>query len=145
MFKQRLGIDATHVAYKGSGPAFVDVMSGKVQMLFSIIAGALPFTQKGSLIPLATTGHVRSPVYPDLPTVEEEDLPGFVADTWLVLFAPAGTPPDVARHAQRCRRQGGADRCAEDRVRQIRRRTAPQQHSGHRERSSRTNTESGKR
>ena len=95
MFKQRLGIDATHVAYKGSGPAFVDVMSGKVQMLFSSIAGALPFTQKGSLIPLATTGHVRSPVYPDLPTVEEEDLPGFVADTWLVLFAPAGTPPDV--------------------------------------------------
>jgi tripartite-type tricarboxylate transporter receptor subunit TctC len=95
MFKQRLGIDATHVPYKGSGPAFVDVMSGKVQMLFASIAGALPFTAKGSLIPLATTGHVRSPVYPDLPTVEEEGLPGFVADTWLCLFAPAGTPPAV--------------------------------------------------
>ena len=95
MFKQRLGIDATHVPYKGSGPAFVDVMSGKVQMLFSSVPGALPFTQKGSLIPLATTGHVRSPVYPNLPTVEEEGLPGFVADTWLILFAPAGTPPDV--------------------------------------------------
>ena len=95
MFKQRLGIEATHVPYKGAGPAFVDVMSGKVQMLFSSIAGALPFTQKGSLIPLATTGHVRSPVYPNLPTVEEEGLPGFVADTWLCLFAPAGTSPDV--------------------------------------------------
>src|SRR6202167_3602926 len=95
MFRQRLGIDATHVPYKGSGPAFVDVMSGKVQMLFSSIAGALPFTSKGSLVPLATTGHVRSPVYPDLPTVEEEGLPGFVADTWLILFAPAGTPDDV--------------------------------------------------
>ncbi len=95
MFKQRLGIDATHVPYKGSGPAFVDVMSGKVQMLFSSIAGALPFTAKGSLVPLATTGQVRSPVYPDLPTVEEENLPGFVADTWLCLFAPAGTPNDV--------------------------------------------------
>src|ERR1700719_2734150 len=54
MFRQRLGIDATHVPYKGSGPAFVDVMSGKVQMLFSSIAGALPFTSKGSLVPLAT-------------------------------------------------------------------------------------------
>jgi tripartite-type tricarboxylate transporter receptor subunit TctC len=95
MFKQRLDIDATHVPYKGSGPAFVDLMSGKVQMLFASIAGALPFTQKGSIVPLATTGHVRSPVYPDLPTVEEENLPGFVADTWLCLFAPAGTPPDV--------------------------------------------------
>lgn len=95
MFKQRLGIDATHVPYKGSGPAFVDLMSGKVQMLFSSIAGALPFTQKGSIVPLATTGHVRSPVYPNLPTVEEENLPGFAADTWLCLFAPAGTPPDV--------------------------------------------------
>jgi tripartite-type tricarboxylate transporter receptor subunit TctC len=95
MFRQRLDIDATHVPYKGSGPAFVDLMSGKVQMLFSSIAGALPFTAKGSIVPLATTGHVRSPVYPDLPTVEEENLPGFVADTWLVLFAPAGTPPDV--------------------------------------------------
>jgi tripartite-type tricarboxylate transporter receptor subunit TctC len=95
MFRQRLGIEATHVPYKGSGPAFVDVMSGKVQMLFSSIAGALPFTSKGSLVPLATTGHVRSPVYPDLPTVEEEGLPGFVADTWLCLFAPAGTPDEV--------------------------------------------------
>lgn len=95
MFKQRLHIDATHVPYKGSGPAFVDVMSGKVQMLFSSIAGAVPFTTKGSLIPLATTGHVRSPVYPALPTVEEENLPGFVADTWLCLLAPAGTPPEV--------------------------------------------------
>jgi len=95
MFKQRLGIDATHIPYKGSGPAFVDLMSGKVQMLFASIAGALPFTEKGSIVPLATTGHVRSPVYPDLPTVEEENLPGFVADTWLCLFAPAGTPPDV--------------------------------------------------
>ncbi len=95
MFRQRLGIDATHVPYKGAGPAFVDLMSGKVQMLFSSIAGALPFTQKGSIVPLATTGHVRSPVYSDLPTVEELNLPGFVADTWLCLFAPADTPPDV--------------------------------------------------
>ena len=95
MFRQRLDIDATHVPYKGSGPVFVDLMSGKVQMLFSSIAGALPFTQKGSIVPLATTGHVRSPVYPDLPTVEEMNLPGFVADTWLCLFAPAGTPTDV--------------------------------------------------
>jgi tripartite-type tricarboxylate transporter receptor subunit TctC len=95
MFKQRLDIDATHVPYKGAGPAYVDLISGKVQMMFSSITGALPFTAKGSIIPLATTGHVRSPAYPDLPTVEEEDLPGFVVDTWLCLFAPAKTPDDI--------------------------------------------------
>lgn len=54
-------------------------MSGKVQMLFSSIAGAVPFTAKASLIPLATTGHVRSPVYPNQWTMGEEGLPGFVA------------------------------------------------------------------
>jgi tripartite-type tricarboxylate transporter receptor subunit TctC len=95
MFKQRLGIDATHVPYKGAGPAYIDLISGKVQMMFSSITGALPFTSKKSIVPLATTGHVRSPAYPDLPTVEEEDLPGFVVDTWLCLFAPAGTPDSI--------------------------------------------------
>jgi tripartite-type tricarboxylate transporter receptor subunit TctC len=95
MFKQRLGIDAIHVPYKGSGPAYVDLVSGKVQMMFSSITGALPFTAKNSIVPLATTGHVRSPAYPDLPTVEEENLPGFVVDTWLCLLAPAGTPDSI--------------------------------------------------
>jgi tripartite-type tricarboxylate transporter receptor subunit TctC len=95
MFKQRLGIDATHVPYKGAGPAYVDLIGGKVEMMFSSITGALPFTAKGSIVPLATTGHVRSLAYPDLPTVEEEDLPGFVVDTWLCLFAPAGTPDGI--------------------------------------------------
>jgi tripartite-type tricarboxylate transporter receptor subunit TctC len=95
MFKQRLNIDAIHVPYKGAGPAYIDLISGKVEMMFSSITGALPFTAKGSIVPLATTGHVRSPSYPDLPTVEEENLPGFVVDTWLCLFAPAGTPDSV--------------------------------------------------
>jgi tripartite-type tricarboxylate transporter receptor subunit TctC len=95
MFKQRLDIDAIHVPYKGAGPAYIDLISGKVQMMFSSITGALPFTAKGSIVPLATTGHVRSPAYPDLPTVEEENLPGFVVDTWLCLLAPAGTPDGV--------------------------------------------------
>ena len=77
MWKARTGIDAIHVPYKGIGPSFVDLMSGKVQMSFSSIAGALPFTSKGSVIALATTGLKRSPVYPDLPTVAEAGLPGY--------------------------------------------------------------------
>ncbi|HEY2533353.1 MAG TPA: tripartite tricarboxylate transporter substrate binding protein [Xanthobacteraceae bacterium] len=95
MWALRTGIRATHVPYKGVGPSFVDLMSGKVQMLFSSIAGALPFTSKGSVIPLATTGLERSPVYPDLPTVAEAGIPGYDVDLWLGVYGPAGMPPDV--------------------------------------------------
>lgn len=95
LWAQRSGITATHVPYKGVGPSFIDLMSGKIQMEFSSIAGALPFTSKGSVIPLATTGLNRSPVYPDLPTVAEEGLSGFDVEVWLGLYAPAGTPPGV--------------------------------------------------
>ena len=95
MWAQRSGIDAVHVPYKGVGPSYVDLIGGKVQMLFSSIAGALPFTSKGSVIPLATTGSERSPVYPDLPTVAEAGLPGYNVDLCLGLYTPASVPPDV--------------------------------------------------
>ena len=95
MWSQETGITATHVPYKGVGPSFIDLMSGKIQMEFSSIAGALPFTSKGSVIPLATTGKTRSPVYPNLPTVEEEGLAGFDVEVWLGLYGTAGTPPSV--------------------------------------------------
>ena len=94
--------------YKGVGPSFIDLMSSKVQMEFSSIAGALPFTSKGSVIPLATTGLKRSPVYPDLPTVAEAGLPGFDVDVWLGFYGTAGTPPEVlaklnSASTRRCR------------------------------------------
>ncbi len=95
MWAQRSGIDAVHVPYKGVGPSYVDLVSGKVQMLFSSIAGALPFTSKGSVVGLATTGSERKPVYPDLPTVAEAGLPGYAVDLWLGIYTPATVPPDV--------------------------------------------------
>jgi tripartite-type tricarboxylate transporter receptor subunit TctC len=95
MFKLRTGIDATHVPYKGIGSSYTDMMSGKVQMAFSSIAGALPFTSDNRVKPLATTGVKRSLVYPDLPTVAEGGLPGFEVDLWLGVFAPASLPAPV--------------------------------------------------
>ena len=98
MFKLRTGIDATHVPYKGIGASYTDMMSGKVQMAFSSIAGALPFTADNRVRAIATTGTKRSSVYPDLPTVAEAGLPGFEVDLWLGVFAPAGLPgPALAR------------------------------------------------
>src|ERR1700726_4386237 len=93
LWKARTGIDAVHVPYKGIGASYTDMMSNKVQIAFSSIAGALPFTSDGRVIPLATTGAQRSAVYPDLPTVAEAGLPGYDVDLWLGLFGTAGTPP----------------------------------------------------
>jgi tripartite-type tricarboxylate transporter receptor subunit TctC len=94
MWKEHAGIDAIHVPYKGIGPAFIDLMSGKVQMAFASLPAAMPFIAKGSLIPLATTGLKRSPIYPNLPTVSEL-LPGYDVDLWLGIYGTAGTPSNV--------------------------------------------------
>ena len=89
------GVQAVHVPYKGIGAAFPDLMSNKVQLAFSSIPGALPFTTDNRVIALATTGAVRSAVYPNLPTVAESGLPGYNVDVWLTLYGRAGMPPDV--------------------------------------------------
>jgi tripartite-type tricarboxylate transporter receptor subunit TctC len=94
LFKQKTGIEATHVPYKGIGASFTDLMTNKVQFAFSSIAGALPFTNGDKVVPLATTSEKRSAVYPDLPTVREAGT-DFTIDLWLTVFAPTGVPKDV--------------------------------------------------
>jgi tripartite-type tricarboxylate transporter receptor subunit TctC len=95
LFKQRTGVQATHVPYRGIGQSFPDMMTNKVQFAFSSIAGALPFTQDNRVRALATTGLKRSSAYPDLPTVDEAGIKGFSIDLWLGVFAPAAVPPEV--------------------------------------------------
>src|SRR5262249_18692779 len=95
MIKLAAGIEMTHVPYRGIGAAYPDVMSGKVQLAFSSIAGAVPFTAANRVRPIATTGSARSAVYPDVPTVAESGLPGFDVDLWIGIYAPAGLPPAV--------------------------------------------------
>jgi tripartite-type tricarboxylate transporter receptor subunit TctC len=95
LFKQRTGVDATHVPYRGIGASYTDMMANKIQFAFSSIAGALPFTTDNRVRPIATTGLKRVDVYPDAPTVDEAGLKGFHVDLWLGIFAPAGLPADV--------------------------------------------------
>jgi tripartite-type tricarboxylate transporter receptor subunit TctC len=95
LFRLRTGVDATHVPYRGIGASYTDMMSGKVQMAFSSIAGALPFTTDNRVRAIATTGTKRSSVYPDLPTIAESGLAGFEVDLWLGVFAPASLPAPV--------------------------------------------------
>jgi tripartite-type tricarboxylate transporter receptor subunit TctC len=95
LWEQGTGIQAEHVPYKGIGGSYPDLMSNKVQLAFSSIPGALPFTSDNRVLPLATTMLKRSPVYPDLPTVAESGLPGYDVDVWLSLYVRSGTPPDI--------------------------------------------------
>jgi tripartite-type tricarboxylate transporter receptor subunit TctC len=84
-----------HVAYKGGGPAMIDVMSGQVPIMFASMGSAWQHVKNGKLRAVALGGSVRSPIAPDLPTIAESGVPGYESYEWNGVFAPAGTPPAV--------------------------------------------------
>jgi tripartite-type tricarboxylate transporter receptor subunit TctC len=92
LFTSMAGIMLTHVPYRGTGPAMSDLIGGHVAMMITTIGGALGQIRGGLIRPLAVTGAERSPVFPDLPTVAESGVPGYVAVIHYGLVAPAGTP-----------------------------------------------------
>jgi tripartite-type tricarboxylate transporter receptor subunit TctC len=94
-FKNLAGVDITHVPYKGSGPALTDLLGGHIQMIFSTVPSAAAYVRSGQLRALAVTSAQRSVAYPDLPTVAEAGVPGYVVEGWYGLYAPTGTAPDV--------------------------------------------------
>jgi tripartite-type tricarboxylate transporter receptor subunit TctC len=95
LFASMAGVQMTHVAYKGGGPALTDVMSGHVPVFFASMASSLPFIQSGKLRALAVTGKAHAPALPQLPTVAEAGLPGYEVYEWNAVFVPAGTPAPV--------------------------------------------------
>jgi tripartite-type tricarboxylate transporter receptor subunit TctC len=95
MFKQMLGLDIVHVPYKGSGPAVSDLMGGQVNLMFDNIPSAISHVRSGKLRALATTGAKRASALPELPTMIEAGVPGYVADAWFGLVMPAGTPKAI--------------------------------------------------
>lgn len=100
LLKSMAGVDMTHVPYRGSAPALLDLMGGRVQVFFDSIASALPHIRAGKLRAIAVAAATRSPMLPDLPTVAES-LPGYSAHSWLGIFVPAGTPKPVIDRLQR--------------------------------------------
>ena len=84
-----------HVPYKGGGPAMQDVIAGHVKVMFSSLVQTTPFIQSGQLRALGTGGAKRNPVLPDVPTIAEAGVPGYVADNWWGIVAPAGTPQEI--------------------------------------------------
>ena len=95
LFKLMAGIDMLLVPYKGEGPAVADAMGGQISMVFSNLPVSLPQAQGGRLRALAVTSSQRVATAPDIPTVAESGLPGYEANTWFGLFAPAATPQDI--------------------------------------------------
>ncbi|RYF45165.1 MAG: tripartite tricarboxylate transporter substrate binding protein, partial [Comamonadaceae bacterium] len=95
LFSNMAGIKMTRIPYKGSGQAVPAVLAGDVQVLMSSTITLLPHVTSGKVRALAITTPRRSPLAPDVPTVTEKAVPGYVATTWYALFAPAATPPAV--------------------------------------------------
>ena len=100
-FKMMTGVDIVHVPYRGGGPALIDLMSGRVQLMFDNLPTSLQFIKSDKLRPLAVTSAQRAAVVPDLPVVGDF-VPGYEASAWYGLAAPKGTPGaivDTLNHA----------------------------------------------
>ncbi len=94
-FKNLAGVQMTHVPYKGSSQAHVDLIAGNAQIMFDTTSSAIGQIKGGKLRALAVTTARRSPELPDVPTLAEAGFPGLEMTTWYGVFAPAGTPKDI--------------------------------------------------
>lgn len=94
-FKHTAGVQITHIPYKGNGPALTDLMSNRVQLLFTGLAPVEAQVKSGQLKAIAVTGPTRLAAAPDVPTMSESGLPGYNFSTWYGVLVPAGTPKAV--------------------------------------------------
>ncbi len=95
VFKASTGTDIVQILYKGAGPAFVDLIGGRVSMMFATIVAAYPHVEAGRLIALGVSSSKRNSILPNVPTVAEAGVPGFDVKEWQLLVVPARTPAFV--------------------------------------------------
>jgi tripartite-type tricarboxylate transporter receptor subunit TctC len=94
-FMKAAGVKFLEVPYKGSPPAFTDLLAGRIDLFFDSIAAGLPYVQSEQARGIAVLSSKRSPLAPDVPTMSEAGVPGLDVDSWLGIFVPAKTPQDV--------------------------------------------------
>jgi tripartite-type tricarboxylate transporter receptor subunit TctC len=98
LFKYMAKINLVQVPYKGGGPAQIALISGEVQVLLPGFQSAYPFVKSGQMRALAISTKKRSPLLPNLPTIDEAGVPGYDKAGWFALFAPAGVPEPIITH-----------------------------------------------
>ena len=94
-FMNAAGVKLLEVPYKGSPPAFTDLLAGRIDLFFDSIAAGLPYVQSGQARGIAVLSSKRSALIPEVPTLSEAGVPGLDVDSWLGIFAPAKTPPEI--------------------------------------------------
>jgi tripartite-type tricarboxylate transporter receptor subunit TctC len=109
LFQYTAGIKMVHVAYRGEAPAINDLLAGQIPLMFANLSAVMGNLKAGTLRALAVTGAHRSPSAPDIPKVAESALPGFEAETWWGIVAPAGTPPAILAKLNAAARKALAD------------------------------------
>jgi len=95
LIKNLAGLDIVHVPYKGSTGARTDIISGQIDMMFDSVPTMAPTIEAGKVKALGTSGKVRSPILPDVPTIAEAGIPDYNATIWIGVMAPAGTPQPI--------------------------------------------------
>jgi tripartite-type tricarboxylate transporter receptor subunit TctC len=108
LFKTMTGVDLVQVHYRGTGPAFVDLLAGQVQIMFVNTAASIEYIRAGKVRPLAVTTALRSEALPDIPTVGEF-VPGYEASGWAGIGSPKNTPTEVIDKLNREINAGLAD------------------------------------
>jgi len=97
LFQQAAHVQLNHIPYAGASPAINDAVGGQIDLAMLNLSASLPFIRQGRLLPLAYAASERSPLLPDVPTLDEAGVPGAQAATWYSLAAPAGTPADIVQ------------------------------------------------
>jgi tripartite-type tricarboxylate transporter receptor subunit TctC len=95
LFKHMARVDITHVPYRGAAPALNDLIAGRVDVMFAVMASGLPLVQGGQLRALGVTTATRVPAAADVPTIAEAGVPGYDTSSWFAFFVPAKTPPTI--------------------------------------------------
>jgi len=95
LLRQRTGIPMTHIPFKGSGPATIELLAGRVDIFVATVPTILSHTKDGQISVLAVTGAKRSPLFPNVPTMSQAGIPNFEVNTWWGVMAPAKTPQAI--------------------------------------------------
>ncbi len=97
LFKDATGVQMTHIPYRGSGPAMVDLMGGQVQIAFETASSVIPHIKSGKVRALAVLSAKRNPQLPDVPTMAEAGVPGVEMSAWYGIYMPSSTPAAVQK------------------------------------------------